>query len=252
MMSMQDRINQAVSMIKELQKRGPIKSYILTGAGVSRASDIPTFRGEDGLWEKYNFEEVATLSAWKKNPTKLWTFYQDGIDLILNAKPNPGHYSITDLQKNGLGEYIITQNADGLHQKAGSENVLEIHGNFTKVKCEKCDFKATFTEPPTEIPPICECGSILRPDVIFYEEQLPMKAIEQAYSIAKNADLAIVVGTSAEVIPAAFIPSYSKENNAIVLVFNKELTSHSLVADVFIEGKSEETLPLFVKKLLEK
>jgi NAD-dependent deacetylase len=249
---MDESIEKAVTLVKELVDKKSITSYILTGAGISRASGILTFRGEDGLWEKYNFEEVATLSAWMKNPEKLWTFYQEGIEIVLNAKPNAGHFAITDLQQKGIGEYIITQNADGLHQKAGSNNVIEIHGNFTNVRCDSCGAKSIFTEPPKVIPPKCECGAIIRPDVVFFEEQLPMNKIEKAYKIAQKADLALVVGTSAEVVPAAYLPGESMRNNAIVIVFNKEITGHARVADVFIKGKSEETLPLFVKKLLEK
>jgi len=246
---MTDSISQAVDIANGLKKKGRIHAYVLTGAGTSRASNIPTFRGEDGLWEKYNFEEVATLNAWLKNPVKIWTFYAEGIQVILDAKPNLAHTAITKLEESNFCQYIITQNADGLHQKAGSKNVLEIHGNLTRVRCTKCNSKQIFTEPPKEIPPRCKCGGMYRPDVVLFNEQLPMNLIKQSFQIAKKVDLAIIVGTSAEVVPAASLPFISKESGAKVLVFNKEETDHSRIADVFILGKCEETLPIFVEKL---
>ncbi|NHJ31764.1 MAG: NAD-dependent deacylase [Asgard group archaeon] len=246
---MAEEITSAFEIANNLLKKGKLNAYVLTGAGTSRASNIPTFRGEDGLWEKYNFEEVATLRAWLKNPVKIWTVYAEGIQLILDSEPNPAHKAIVELEKKNFCQYIITQNADGLHQKAGSKNVLEIHGNLTRVRCTKCNKKQTYTEPPTEIPPICQCGSMYRPDVVLFNEQLPSNLISKSFEIARKVDLAIVVGTSAEVVPAATLPYISKENGAKVLVFNKEETDHSRIADVFIKGKCEETLPAFVELL---
>lgn len=247
---MKASVENAVSIVKDIMKVEKPSSYVLTGAGASRGSEIPTFRGEDGLWEKYNFEEVATARAWKKNPIKIWTFYAEGIDLILNAEPNKTHFALTKLETMGIVQNVITQNADGLHQKAGSTNVLEIHGSLVRIRCTKCSFGDRVKEPPKEIPPKCPvCSSLVRPDVVLFDEQLPVNLIEQSYNIAKNANLAIIVGTSAEVMPAAYLPILSKENNAKIIVFNKEETEHVKVADVFIEGKSEETLPLFVELL---
>ncbi|HUT81187.1 MAG TPA: NAD-dependent deacylase [Candidatus Bathyarchaeia archaeon] len=244
-------IEDAALLVKKAFQSKSITSYVLTGAGLSKGSNIPTFRGEDGLWEKYKFEEVATKKAWQKNPEKLWFFYADGIDLILKAQPNPAHYAITDLETNGYCDYIVTQNADGLHQKAGSKNVLEIHGNITHVRCTKCNKIKEFIELPKIVPPICDCGGMFRPDVVLFDEILPHKLIEKAYNVAKKAKLVIIVGTSAEVMPAAYLPILSKQNKAQILVFNTEKTEHTTVADIFIQGKCEETLPLFVKKLLE-
>lgn len=246
---MTDAITKALELANSLKKNRGISAYVLTGAGTSRASNIPTFRDEDGLWEKYNFEEVATLNAWLKNPVKIWTFYAEGIQVILDAKPNPAHIAITELQEKNFCQHVITQNADGLHQKAGSKNILEIHGNLARVRCTNCDKKKIFTEPPKEIPPKCSCGSMYRPDVVLFNEQLPANLINKSFEIAKKVDLAIVVGTSAEVVPAATLPYISKENGAKILVFNKEKTDHFRIADVFIQGKCEETLPKFVEKL---
>lgn len=249
MRTMNDEISLAVELANSLKKKDKLHAYVLTGAGTSRASNIPTFRGEDGLWEKYNFEEVATLNAWLKNPVKIWTFYAEGIQLILDSEPNPAHTAIAELEAKNFCQYVITQNADGLHQKAGSKNVLEIHGNLTRVRCTKCNKKQVFTEPPKDIPPKCQCGSMYRPDVVLFNEQLPSDLITKSFAIAKKVDLAIIVGTSAEVVPAATLPFISKENGVKVLVFNKEKTNHARIADVFILGKCEETLPAFVERL---
>ncbi len=247
---MNSDMESCIKIVKELKRKGTINAYVLTGAGISRASNIPTFRGEDGLWEKYNFEEVATIDAWLKNPTKIWTFYAEGIDLILNAKPNPAHESITKLQDHGFCKYIITQNIDSLHQKAGSKDVLEIHGNITRIRCMKCNEKQIYTEPPKEIPPMCKCGGMLRPDVVLFNEQLPHELINKAFDIAKKADLVFIVGTSAEVVPAATLPYISKKNGAKIIIFNKEKTEHVQIADCFIAGKCEESLPKFLNMLL--
>lgn len=246
---MNSDIDSAADLILQLKKEKNYLAYVLTGAGISRASNIPTFRGEDGLWEKYNFNEVATAEAWAKNPIKIWTFYAEGVGVILNAKPNPAHIALAKMEKEGFIDYIITQNADSLHQKAGSKRVLEIHGNITRVKCVKCGKIEQFTEIPNEIPPLCCCGGMLRPDVILYNEILPADLIKRSYQIAKKATLVLVVGTSAEVYPAAGLPFLSKEHGAKVITFNKEQTEHSDIADVFIKGKCEESLPTLIQKL---
>lgn len=243
-------LESGVKIVQELKSKGKINSYVLTGAGISRASKIPTFRGEDGLWEKYNFEEVATLGAWLKNPSKLWTFYAEGIELILNAKPNPAHESLTKLQELGYCQHIITQNADNLHQKAGSKDIIEIHGNMTRVRCMECKEKQAFLESPKEIPPMCKCGGMQRPDVVLFNEQLPHDLINKAFEIAQKANLVFVIGTSAEVVPAATLPFISMRNGAKILVFNREKTGHVQFADCFIAGKCEESLPKFLKLLI--
>ena len=244
-----EAIKSAVDIVKQFQNKKKIRGYVLTGAGVSRASNIPTFRGEDGLWERYDFEEVATLKGWMRNPEKIWKMYQEGIEMILHAEPNAAHKAIVTLEELGLVQDVITQNADSLHQKAGSNRVLEVHGNLTRVKCISCGKKQQFTEPPSVIPPLCDCGGMLRPDVVLFNELLPEKEIAQAFTIASKADLVFVIGTSAEVIPAATLPSISKSNGAKILVFNPEKTAHVDIADVFVQGPSEVSLPLFIKEL---
>lgn len=248
---MNQEIKKAVEIINEIKSKANFKSYVLTGSGISKASNIPTFQGEDGLWEIYDFEEVATFSAWVKNPEKLWKMYQEGIQVIFDANPNAAHDVVAKLEQLGLCQYVITQNVDSLHQRAGSKNVIEVHGNLSRIKCTKCGHTEYFTETPKVVPPMCNCGNMMRPDVILYEEMLPEKEIQKSFEIANKADLVFVIGTSAEVYPAASLPLISKRNGAKILVFNPDKTDHAKLADVFIKGKSEETLPLLLKELIK-
>lgn len=243
------KITNAVTLVKELEAKEQIHSYVLTGAGVSKGSGIPTFRGEDGLWDIYDFEEVATLEAWMRNPEKLWKMYQEGIHQIFNAQPNAAHKAIVDLENKGYCHHIITQNVDSLHQKAGSKNVLEVHGNLARIRCIVCGKSQQLKETPKVVPPMCPCGGMMRPDVTLFNETLPEDEITKAFAIANKANLVLIVGTSAEVYPAAGLPLMSKRNGAKIIAFNYEETEHVSVADFFIEGKSEETLPIFVEML---
>ncbi|MHA1555623.1 MAG: SIR2 family NAD-dependent protein deacylase [Candidatus Heimdallarchaeota archaeon] len=245
-------ITKAVTLVKELEAKEKIQSYVLTGAGVSKGSGIPTFRGEDGLWDTYDFEEVATLEAWMRNPTKIWKMYQEGIHQIFDAKPNAAHKALVDLEKSGYCDHIITQNVDSLHQKAGSKNVIEVHGNLARIKCIACGKSQQLNETPKVVPPMCPCGGMMRPDVILYNETLPEDEITKAFDIANRANLVLIVGTSAEVYPAAGLPMISKRKGAKIIVFNYEETEHVNITDSFIEGKSEESLPMFVEMLLRR
>ncbi|MBD3191993.1 MAG: NAD-dependent protein deacylase [Candidatus Heimdallarchaeota archaeon] len=248
---MSNKIKQAISLVQAVAQKGVVKLYVLTGAGVSKASKIPTFRGENGLWTKYNINEVGTREAWLRNPKKVWKLYAEGIYLLLNANPNPAHKAIARLEQKGICQAVITQNVDSLHQKAGSENVLEIHGNLLRIRCNNCSKKQMFSSPPTEIPPKCECGGLLRPDAVLFNELLPQKLIQQSFEIAKKANIALVIGTSATVYPAAQLPFLSKKSGAKIIVFNPEKTDHVRIADIFVQGKCEETLPIFVDRLIE-
>ena len=251
MIKVESKITKAVNLIRELAKKQKLLSYASTGAGISKASNIPTFRGEGGVWEKYNIEEVGTAEAWMKNPEKIWKLFAEGFSMILEAKPNSAHYALSELGTNGFCDAIITQNVDSLHQKADSKNIIEVHGNFSRFRCTKCGKKTMISALPEVIPLQCSCGSMLRPDVILYNELLPEKEIQKAYKTAQKANLVYVIGTSAEVYPSAQLPAISKDNGAIVIVFNPEETEHAKMADVFIKGKCEETLPIFTQKLIQ-
>ncbi|MHA1504537.1 MAG: SIR2 family NAD-dependent protein deacylase [Candidatus Heimdallarchaeota archaeon] len=248
---MQSEITKAVKLIQELAAKQKLRSYASTGAGISKASNIPTFRGEGGVWEKYNIEEVGTAEAWLNNPEKIWKLFAEGYAMILNAKPNAAHIALSELETHGFCDTIVTQNVDSLHQKANSQNIVEVHGNFARFRCTKCGTKTMISALPEVIPPLCKCGSMYRPDVILYNELLPEKEIQLAYKTAQKANLVYVVGTSAEVYPTAQLPFLSKENGALVIVFNPEKTKHAKMADVFIKGKCEESLPIFTEKLIQ-
>lgn len=244
-------LKKAVEIVQEITSKRKYHAYVLTGAGVSKASGIPTFRGEDGFWEVYDFDEVGTKAAWMRDPAKIWQLLHEGANIVLDAKPNPAHTAIAKLEERGIIQHTITQNIDSLHQKAGSKKVLELHGNLSRIVCIKCNKQYSLDDLPEELPPKCDCGGILRPDVVLFDETLPEKEIRHAFSVARKADLAIIVGTSAEVIPAASLPYLSKKSRAKIIIFNTEITDHKQIADVYIHGKCEKWLPIFTEEIIK-
>ena len=248
---MSENIDLAVSIVNEVLQSETINCYALTGAGISKNSGIPTFRGEGGLWEKLDVMEVASIDSWRKKPEELWVLLKEGMQQIYSAKPNAAHEALALLEEKQFCQTIITQNADSLHQKAGSRNVIEIHGNLTKIKCFQCEKVEDFNISE-EVPPKCSaCGGMMRPAVTLFNEAMPEEALHQAFSIAKKANLVLIIGTSAEVYPAAGLPLLSRRNKAKIIVFNADKTEHVQLADVFVQGKCEETLPVFVDYLLK-
>lgn len=246
----QDSIEKAVKKINDysLEKETPLKILALTGSGISKGSGIPTFRGKDGLWKNYNAMDLATPQAFKKDPELVWEWYTWRMNLILEKEPNAAHYALAKLQKHGLLAKLITQNVDSLHNRAGTSEPIEIHGNIFRAKCTSCDYKTTVKKPPQK-PPVCpNCNSLLRPDVVWFGESLESKTIRESYNLLTNeCDVLLVVGTSGIVYPVADFPAIAKSNGALVIEFNIEPTPISRVADLTILGKSEETLPEFVE-----
>ena len=226
-----------------------MKIRVLTGAGISAESGIPTFRGKDGLWNKYDPMELATPEAFRKDPRLVWEWYDWRRQLIARAEPNEGHRIIAEIEKKFSDFWLITQNVDGLHQRAGSKKVIELHGNIWKVRCVSCgredyDYR---THLP-EIPPRCEnCGGLLRPGVVWFGESLPMDALQKAYELSEDADVFIVVGTSAQVYPAAELPFVAKRNGARLIEVNPEETPITPYADVSIREKAS----IGLRKVLE-
>ena len=224
----------------------------LTGAGISAESGIPTFRGKDGLWRKYRPEELATFSAFIKNPKLVWEWYAWRISMVLNAKPNPAHIALSKMEQMGILKALITQNVDDLHERAGSRNIVKFHGSILKVKCIKCDFEGHLQEPPKDIPPKCpKCDSLLRPGVVWFGEPIPKQALREAEIHVRNADAIIVIGTSGVVYPAGAIPFIVKERGGAVIEININQTAITPIADYFLQGKAGEILPLVVRKLEE-
>jgi len=223
------------------------KIVFVTGAGISQESGIPTFRGNDGLWRKYDPMQLATIDAFNENPKLVWEWYEDRRKNILNAKPNPGHFAIAKLEK-FKDVVVLTQNIDGLHQRAGSSNVLELHGSIIRIKCTVCEFEDDIPSSFENLPPKCtRCGNILRPDVVWFGEPLPQKVWSQAIIEANSCDIMIIAGTSLVVSPANTLPVYAKQNNASLIEVNPEQTQMSSEMDISLRTTSAKALPEIIK-----
>jgi len=231
------------SVTKKL--RDAKKIVFVTGAGISQESGIPTFRGKDGLWRNYDAMKLATINAFYDNPKLVWEWYNERRKNIFSAEPNLGHKTIVELEK-FVKIIVLTQNIDGLHQRAGSAEVLELHGSIVKIKCTVCNFKSEILTEFLQIPPLCKCGNILRPDVIWFGESLPQEIWQQVVIHASKCDVMIVVGTSLVVSPANTLPIYAKQNNATLIEINPEETIMSSDMDLSIRSTSVAALPKFI------
>ncbi len=218
------------------------KIVFVTGAGISQESGIPTFRGKDGLWRKYDAMQLATIDAFYENPKLVWEWYEERRKNILAAKPNAGHVTIANLEKYKQVR-VLTQNIDGLHQRAGSSQVYELHGSIITIKCTVCDFKEKIAGNFSELPPICKCGKMLRPDVVWFGEALPQDVWGEAMMQANSCNLMFVVGTSLAVSPANLLPVYAKQNGAAIVEVNPEETPMSKSMDLSIRSASAKALP---------
>ena len=222
------------------------KIVFVTGAGISQESGIPTFRGKDGLWRNYDPMKLATIDAFLDNPKLVWEWYNERRKNIFQAQPNQGHQAIAELEKYAEVT-VLTQNIDGLHQKAGSSRVLELHGSIIKIKCSVCNFKDDIQGKFSENPPMCKCGNMLRPDVVWFGESLPHDVWQKAMNYASRCDLMIVVGTSLVVSPANILPIYAQQNNAILIEINLENTDMSSKMDLVINELSTVALPKLIQ-----
>ena len=228
-----------------------------TGAGISAESGVPTFRGFNGLWKRHRPEELATPEAFRKDPHLVWSFYKWRMDLIRKAKPNRAHYALAELEKMGVLKAVITQNVDDLHREAGSKKVIELHGNIFRVRCTSCTYRENLKESgrleeflkEKDLPKCPRCGSLLRPDVVWFGEPLPRKALEEAFRLAERADLVLVIGTSGVVYPAAYIPQIVKETGGKVIEVNTEESGVTPIADVFLRGKAGEVMGELMERI---
>jgi NAD-dependent deacetylase len=228
------------------------KTIALTGAGISVESGIPDFRSAGGLWSKYDPEEYAHISAFRSNPAKVWQMLQEMMELVLSAEPNPAHRALAELERMGLLRSVITQNVDGLHQRGGSKEVIEFHGSNQWLVCLGCGYRQEAASLSLEvIPPRCpQCGSILKPDVVFFGEAIPWEAQTKSFEEARTCDLVLVVGTSAVVYPAAGIPTIAKQGGAKVVEINMESTPLTgSVSDYLIQGSAGQILPKIVEEV---
>ena len=218
------------------------KIVFVTGAGISQESGIPTFRGKDGYWRKYDPMKLASIDAFYDDPKLVWEWYDDRRKNILDVKPNEGHFAISQMEE-FKDVVVLTQNIDGLHQRSGSTNVLELHGSIIRIKCTVCDFIDNITENFESLPPKCKCGSMLRPDVVWFGESLPQDIWQSAIKEASVCDVMVIVGTSLVVSPANTLPVYAKQNGAILIEVNPEKTVMSNDMALSIQATSAEVLP---------
>jgi NAD-dependent deacetylase len=218
------------------------KIVFLTGAGISQESGIATFRGKDGLWQRYDPMKFASIQAFIDNPKLVWNWYNDRRREMLVANPNLGHIAIANLQ-NHRHVSVVTQNIDGLHQRAGSRDVVELHGNIFDTKCTKCDFKFTMKSEFFDLQICKSCGSYLRPDVVWFGEGLKQEIWNEAVIHSMNCDMMIVVGTSLTVSPANSLLLYAKRNHATLVELNPTNSPYSDEMDFCIRKTATEGLP---------
>jgi NAD-dependent deacetylase len=224
---------------------------VLTGAGVSAESGVPTFRGDDGLWKKFKPEELANFDAFISNPVLVWEWYNYRKQVIRNVQPNPAHCALAEMERLIPDFTLVTQNVDNLHRRAGSQNVLELHGNIERSFCIDCRTAADDVSLLSDrAAPRCRnCGGLIRPDVVWFGECLPVETFQKASSAAERCELFLCVGTSAVVYPAASLPLHARRNGAYVVEINTEQTELSLHVHETLTGKAGEILPALVEEL---
>lgn len=223
---------------------------MLTGAGISAESGVPTFRGKDGLWRQYRVEELATPGAFHRNPALVWEWYDWRRALIAGCEPNAAHHTLVEMENRCQDFALVTQNVDGLHQRAGSDRVIQLHGDIWQVRCtaEKTVFE-NHDVPLDEVPPTCSCGALLRPHVVWFGEPLDPGILAAAFHAVEGCQLMLVIGTSAVVQPAASMPIMAKDRGAYLIEINVERTPLSRCADEVILGPAAEELPKLWAKL---
>ncbi len=223
---------------------------VLTGAGVSKESGIPTFRdAQTGIWAEFNPEELATPEGFLANPPLVWKWYDFRRKLLGDAKPNPGHYALVELEKYVPKVTIVTQNIDGLHQKAGSSDVVELHGSITRFHCFDNQHEAKDVPYELEEPPSCHCGSMIRPAVVWFGEALPSKSFTRGVTECEYSQVILVVGTSALVQPAASLPMAGYNRGAKIIDVNPDTNPVTQISFLSLMGPSGEMLPKVVAAL---
>jgi NAD-dependent deacetylase len=247
------------SVVKEaaFMIRSASCAVALTGAGISVASGIPDFRSPGGLWARYDPQKVASIEALHKNPAAVWKFLDETAAYVVKAEPNNAHFALAEMESSGFLQAVITQNIDGLHQRSGSSNVIEFHGNCSDFYCMKCGepfhYNALKRKGKGLEPPRCtSCGGLIRPDLVFFGERIPEQAMKEGDFYSGGADLAVIVGTSGEVAPANMIPSQIKKNGGKLIEINKNGSAYSSICDLSFDAPAEEVLPLIADELLRK
>ncbi|MBE2220436.1 MAG: NAD-dependent deacylase [Anaerolineae bacterium] len=221
---------------------------VLTGAGISAESGVPTFReAQTGLWAQYDPQELATPQAFRRNPKLVWEWYAWRRELVAKAEPNPGHLALVALESKVPQFTLITQNVDGLHERAGSQAIIELHGNIMRTKCFENGRLVNSWPATNDVPPHCpHCGGMLRPDVVWFGESLPYEALETAVASTQTCDIFFSIGTSALVQPAASLPIKAIQAGAITVEINPQPTPLTTHVDYALTGSAGSVLPALV------
>lgn len=223
---------------------------VATGAGMSKESGIPTFRdAPSALWANYNPEDLATPEGFRKDPPLVWRWYEERRKMIAKTSPHAGHFAVAELEKMYGGFLLVTQNIDNLHREAGSRSIVEFHGNIFRNKCFDQEHPVDKLPQTDEVPPRCHCGSLIRPDVVWYSEMPAQEDFERSVSALAVCEAILVVGTSGMVYPAAGFPAMAKKSGAKVVEVNPDETPITAYADVFVKAPAGEALPLIVESI---
>ena len=222
---------------------------VLTGAGISADSGVPTFRGPEGLWKNFRPEELASPEAFARNPKLVWEWYDWRRKLLSTKSPNPAHITLATFEKHVENFWLITQNVDGLHTTAGSRKLSEIHGNIWKVRCTACGRISQNHDVPIIYPPTCKsCGGLLRPHIVWFGESLAPEDLDASYTALRTCEILLIIGTSGVVYPAASFAPIAKNQGALVVEVNLDPTPHSSIIDVSFQGRAKDVVPLLLSE----
>ncbi|HEV8539759.1 MAG TPA: NAD-dependent deacylase [Nitrospiraceae bacterium] len=217
---------------------------VLTGAGISADSGVPTFRGTDGLWRNFRAEDLATPEAFARDPKLVWEWYNWRREIIAAKQPNTAHHAVAQMERRSASFWLVTQNVDGLHRAAGSEKLSEIHGNIWKVRCTGCARVSSNTDVPLRLLPTCEmCGRLLRPHIVWFGESLDPSDLERSHQALTSCDLVLIIGTSGVVYPAASFAAVAKAAGAFVIELNLDPTPQSDIVDLAVQGRAKDLVP---------
>jgi len=220
---------------------------VLTGAGISADSGVPTFRGADGLWRNFRAEDLATPEAFERDPRLVWEWYNWRRELIAAKRPNPAHTAVVEIEQRSEDFWLITQNVDGLHRMAGSQKLSEIHGNIWMVRCTDCGSVEENHDVPITLLPVCSrCKGLLRPHIVWFGESLFPEDLSRCATALRACDVLLVIGTSGVVYPAAGFASIAKESGAFVAEINLEPTPQSGLVDLSLQGRAKDLVPLLL------
>jgi NAD-dependent deacetylase len=227
-------VSQLATLLRERQP-----CVVLTGAGISTESGIPDFRSPTGIWAQYDPMEYATIDAFRRDPVKVWEFYALRLDALAQAEPNVGHLALAELERRGLVQAVVTQNIDGLHQRGGSQEVIEVHGSIRSAECLACGAEAPLDRPMPSCP---RCGELMKPGVVMFGELLPEWAMARATELARAAGLLLVVGSTLEVYPVAGLPEETLSAGGALAIVNRGPTPYDGRADLKVDAGAGETL----------